>query len=111
MVKIKSILSEKTRKKVEEIEKADILVGIPSFNSEKTIGFVLKAVRLGLAKYFPDFKTVIVNSDCGSKDKTASVVQREISFQKEMISILINQEIHPFFSTSRNQTFRNLLDF
>ncbi len=48
------------------IEKTDILVGIASYNNAKTIGHVIRAVDAGLAKYFPDKKAVIVNSDGGS---------------------------------------------
>ena len=39
---------------IAEVGKADILVGIPSFNNARTIGHVVRAVQAGLAKYFPD---------------------------------------------------------
>ncbi|MFH0907035.1 MAG: glycosyltransferase [bacterium] len=54
----------------EKIKKAEIIVGIPSFNESKTIGFVVEQVSLGLEKYFPNKKTVIVNLDNDSPDKT-----------------------------------------
>ncbi|HLB05704.1 MAG TPA: glycosyltransferase [Thermodesulfobacteriota bacterium] len=57
------------------VEKVDILIGIPSYNNAKTIGHVVRAVDAGLAKYFPDKKAVIVNSDGGSKDGTAGVMR------------------------------------
>ena len=81
---MKSILTEKTQEKVSEIKKADILVGIPSYNNENTIGHVIKAVRLGLTKYFPKFKSVIVNSDCGSSDKTRQIVRNNLNDYKEL---------------------------
>ena len=56
-------------------EKIDILVGIASYNNAKTIGHVVKAVDAGLAKYFPDKKAVIVNSDGGSADGTPDIVR------------------------------------
>lgn len=56
-------------------EKVDIVVGIPSYNNAKTIGHVIRAVDAGLAKYFPDKKAVIVNSDGGSKDGTPDIVK------------------------------------
>ncbi|HBI24995.1 MAG TPA: glycosyl transferase family 2 [Nitrospiraceae bacterium] len=56
-------------------EKADILVGIASFNNAGTIGHVVKAVDAGLLKYFPDKKAIIVNSDGGSKDGTTDIVK------------------------------------
>lgn len=56
-------------------ESTDIVIGIPSYNNAKTIGHVVKAVDAGLAKYFPDKKAVIVNSDGGSKDGTPDIVK------------------------------------
>ncbi len=58
----------------EAIKKADIVVGIPSYNNARTIGHVTRAACVGLAKYFPDLTGVIVNSDGGSKDGTAQAV-------------------------------------
>ena len=60
---------------LERIGQADIIVGIPSFNNARTIGHVVRAVQAGLAKYFPDHKAVIVNSDGGSSDGTMDVVR------------------------------------
>ena len=67
-------LQEGTAAQVREIAQADILVGIPSFNNAATIGHVVKAVIAGLAKYFPDRRAVLVNSDGGSTDGTTDVV-------------------------------------
>ncbi len=47
-----------------------ILVGIPSYNNEKTIGFVVEQVDKGLRKYFPGGKALIVDSDGKSSDGT-----------------------------------------
>ena len=57
-------------KRLEEIEKADILVGIPAFNNEKTIVHVVQMVSHGLNKYFKDRKSVIMIADGGSTDDT-----------------------------------------
>jgi glycosyltransferase involved in cell wall biosynthesis len=59
---------------LEQIGEADIVVGIPSYNNARTIGHVVRAVSVGLAKYFPTRRSVIVNSDGGSKDNTKEVV-------------------------------------
>ena len=40
-----------TGKRIEEVESADILVGIPSYNNEKTITHVIQMVTHGLAKH------------------------------------------------------------
>src|SRR3990172_9348112 len=76
-------------------EKIDILVGIASYNNAKTIGHVVKAVDAGLAKYFPDKKAVIVNSDGGSTDGTKEVVQN-ITFE-DFESILFHHRVGPVF--------------
>jgi len=59
---------------VDEIRRADIVVGIPSYNNSKTIGHVVQAAHAGLAKYFPRHNGIIINSDGGSKDGTPEVV-------------------------------------
>jgi hypothetical protein len=56
------------------IGKADIVVGIPSYQNAATIGHVVQAAQTGLAKYFPHAQSVILNSDGGSTDDTAAVV-------------------------------------
>ncbi len=56
------------------VNRADIVVGIPSYNNARTIGHVVRAAHAGLAKYFPQFSSVIVNSDGGSTDGTRDAV-------------------------------------
>ena len=60
--------------RLREIGAADVLVGIPSYNNARTIGHVVRAAAAGLAKYFPEQRAVIVNSDGGSSDGTPQVV-------------------------------------
>ncbi|OGS92819.1 MAG: glycosyl transferase family 2 [Gallionellales bacterium GWA2_59_43] len=76
-----------------QIARADIVVGIPSYNSALTIGHVVRAVQAGLAKYFPDRKAVIVNSDGGSTDGTTDVVQQ--SSVEDFESILLHHRVAP----------------
>jgi len=90
------ILTPKTIEKVKKVKKVDILVGIPSYNSENTIGHVIKAVRLGLTKYFPKFKSIIVNSDSGSTDNTRKIVRKNMKDYKGLETILIAHEMHPY---------------
>jgi hypothetical protein len=66
-------LREDARKRMEEIGRADILVGIPSYNNAATIGHVVRMAAEGMVKYFPDMKPVLVNSDGGSPDGTRQV--------------------------------------
>jgi hypothetical protein len=61
--------------RIREIGRADLVVGIPSFNNAGTIGYVVKTVEAGLERYFPGVKAVLVNADGGSTDGTPEAVQ------------------------------------
>jgi len=54
----------------QSVKKADLVVGIPSYNEEKTIGFVTEQVAKGLKKYYPQKRSVIINVDNNSTDRT-----------------------------------------
>lgn len=69
-----SILRDEVRRQLDAIGTADIVVGIPSYNNASTIAHVVQAVTAGLAKYFPDHRCVLVNSDGGSSDGTSEIV-------------------------------------
>jgi glycosyltransferase involved in cell wall biosynthesis len=92
----KPILTPKIIERIKKIKSADILVGIPSYNNEDTIGHVMAAVRVGLTKYFPELKSVIVNSDCGSSDNTRKVVRKNMHDYEAFNTILITHERHPY---------------
>ena len=67
-------LAPQAARAVAAIDRADIVVGIPSFNNARTIGHVVEATHAGLTKYFPDLRAIIVNSDGGSSDGTQEIV-------------------------------------
>ena len=69
-------LGAEVSRRLAEIRSVDVLVGIPSYNNERTIGHVVRAAVSGIAKYFPDVKAVLVNSDGGSHDRTREIVER-----------------------------------
>ena len=52
-----------TSKRIEEIESADILMGIPCYNNQQTIAHVIQMVTHGLAKYYKDKRCVILVAD------------------------------------------------
>ncbi len=93
---MKNILQrEDIQEKIKEIKDADILVGIPSYNNARTIGHVVRAVHAGFAKYFPDRKCVLVNSDGGSTDGTMDVVHN--TTVEDSQSILLHHRVRPVF--------------
>ncbi len=69
-----AILPEEARRALDAIREAEIVIGIPSYNNVRTIGHVVRAAQAGIAKYFPQFNAVIVNSDGGSTDGTREAV-------------------------------------
>lgn len=87
-------LHEEAREKLEQVGKADILVGIPSYNNEKTIGQVIRAVQYGLAKYFPKQKALIMNADGASTDKTREIVN-ETSVYTNLDTVLVEHPVYP----------------
>jgi glucosylglycerate synthase len=78
---------------MEQLREADILVGIPSYNNARTIGHVVRAVQAGLAKYFPEKRSVLVNSDGGSTDGTTEVVHA--SAIDDYTAILLHHRVAP----------------
>ena len=68
------VLTPAIREEIARLERADIMVGIPSFKNAATIGYVVRAAQAGLVQYFPDLRPVVVNSDAGSPDGTQRVV-------------------------------------
>lgn len=74
MTSTRTPLAPETEALLRTIGSTDILVGIPSYNNAGTVGHVVQAVSAGLAKYFPDRRAVLVNSDGGSSDETRAIV-------------------------------------
>lgn len=52
------------------VDHTDIIVGIPSYKEADSIAFPVKMASEGLARYFPDKKSVIINVDNHSPDGT-----------------------------------------
>ena len=85
------LLSADMLDRIEEIRGTDILIGIPSYNNARTISHVVRAVQAGLAKYFPDRRSVIVNSDGGSTDGTMEVVRNTTI--EDMHSVVFQHQV------------------
>ena len=78
-----------TTKRVEEIERADILIGIPCYNNDKTIAHVIQMVTHGLDKHYKNFRSVIFIADGGSTDDTREVAKefQVKPWQEKIVSI------------------------
>jgi glycosyltransferase involved in cell wall biosynthesis len=78
-----------TSKRIEEIEQADILVGIPCYNNQVTIEHVVQMVTHGIHKHYEDLRSVIMVADGGSTDDTREVAKEfQIKpWQEKIVSI------------------------
>jgi len=69
-------LREYVLDRIAEIGGADLLIGIPTYNSEGTIVGVMREVYAGLEKYYSDQRCALFVSDGGSLDYTREMAQR-----------------------------------
>jgi glycosyltransferase involved in cell wall biosynthesis len=60
----------------DKVRRAEIIVGIPAYNAEETIGHVVSTVAEGLHQHFGDVSTAIFVSDGGSLDDTREEAYR-----------------------------------
>jgi glucosylglycerate synthase len=79
--------------RLKTIGKADIVVGIPSYQNAATIGHVVQAAQTGLAKYFPGAHSVVLNSDGGSSDGTPAIVAD--SGSQDAAVVLVSHPVRP----------------
>ncbi len=86
-------LPAEVAERLKSIGTADIVVGIPSYNNARTIGHVVRAATAGLAKYFPNRKALLINSDGGSKDGTRdAVLGAEVSAEALLV---VSHQLNP----------------
>jgi len=64
-------------RRLEKIDHAEVVIGIPSFNNDSTIEHVIDVVSEGISKHYPDRRAVIIISDGGSTDDTREVAQEK----------------------------------
>lgn len=78
-----------SHKRVEEIEHADLLVGIPCYNNQETIAHVIQMVSHGLSRHYKDLRSVIMVADGGSTDDTREAAKDfEIKpWQEKLVTI------------------------
>ena len=71
-----NLLSDEFVRQLTAVGGVDILVGVPTLNNRTTVERVTDAILVGLVKYYPRERSVLINPDGGSKDGTADAVQR-----------------------------------
>ena len=63
-------LRDSARRRLEALDHADIVIGIPTFNTASSIAHVMKIAVRGLQRYFPNLRGLVLVSDGGSVDDT-----------------------------------------
>lgn len=63
-------LPAEARRELRRLGRADLVVGIPSFQNAATVGHVVSTVAEGASRSFPQLRVVVVNADGGSTDGT-----------------------------------------
>lgn len=75
----------KYRNDIPEVEKCDIVVGIPSFNNATTVAHVARTAAEGIRRL--QLKGLIVNSDGGSTDGTVEAFLASDTFEVPKFSL------------------------
>lgn len=85
----KTALRGYTAKRLEEIDRADVVVGIPCYNNQDTIAHVIQMVSHGLARHYKDKRAVILVADGGSTDDSREAAKEfELKpWQEKLVSI------------------------
>lgn len=88
-MRFSTALRDPSRRQIEELDTADILIGIPCYNNQQTIGHVVQAVTEGLGKYYPDMRSLVLVSDGGSVDDSREIVDtmEAKAWNKVMVTI------------------------
>lgn len=67
-MKFSTALRQPTRRRLERLGEADIVIGIPCFNNDATLAHVIRTVEEGLHLHYPQKRCVVFMADGGSVD-------------------------------------------
>ena len=67
-MRFSTAIRQPVRRRIERMDHADVVIGIPCFNNDSTITHVIRMVEEGLSEHFPDLRGVVMVADGGSVD-------------------------------------------
>lgn len=70
-----SLLSDELVAHLVAVGQVDVLVGVPTLDNAGTVGHVVRAIHTSFASHFLRERTVLINSDGGSRDGTPEIVR------------------------------------
>jgi glucosylglycerate synthase len=70
-----SLFSDELVSQLMAVGQVDILVGVPTLDNAATVGKVVRALHTSFATHFVRERTVLINSDGGSRDGTPEIVR------------------------------------
>ncbi len=74
-IRFSTALRPHVRTKIEQLGTADIVIGVPSYDSGDTIAQVVQIIISGLDRYYRDRKALVMVSDGGSTDDTRDLAR------------------------------------
>lgn len=84
-----SSLTKEDQARLDEIGRADVVIGIPTHRNGRTIGEVLAALSQGVRKHLSGQRVVLMNADGGSSDNTVRLVhEAKVSDDMIIFSVL-----------------------
>jgi glycosyltransferase involved in cell wall biosynthesis len=88
-MKFHTALRSWANRRLEKIDHADLVVGIPCFNNDSTIDHVIDMVSEGIAKYYQGLRSMIIISDGGSTDDSREIAKEKMvhPFIEKIITI------------------------
>lgn len=68
-------IRDDARRYIEQLGWADIVVGIPAYNSDESLPHVIRTVAEGLDHFYPEKRSLIIVADGGSTDDTREMAK------------------------------------
>jgi len=88
-MKFHTALRAWANRRLEKVDHADLVVGIPCFNNDSTIDHVIDMVSEGIAQHYQDLRSMIIISDGGSTDDSREIAKEKMvhPFIEKIITI------------------------
>ncbi len=66
------------QRKIKKLGEADLVIGLPTHKNTARALVAIRTVLAGIAKYYPDLRTVLLNADTGYAATTRKAIEAEV---------------------------------